>query len=188
MKDASGVRSELEIGMKMGNSLEEQAGLVGRVLLECYDENGNLKWDYTTNNLITTPGDNYYAAMGIANVAPASASPPTKATCMKLGTGSTAVAKTSTGAGLVAYKPATNVAFDATYPSAASNVVSYVTTFVAGVGTDSALAEIVIAKTNADSTSASGDCIARALISPTRNKQSGDTLVATWTHTFLGGP
>lgn len=186
MKDASRIRSELEIGMKMGNSLEEQTGLVGQVLLECYDEDGNLKWEYTTNNLITTPGDTYYAAMGIAGVSPAAPSAPTKVACMKLGTGSTAVAKTGAGAGLVTYLSGTNVAFDASNPSVAANVATYVTTFVAGVGTNSALAEIVMAKTNADSTSASGDCIARALISPTRNKQSGDTLVATWTHTFLG--
>jgi hypothetical protein len=105
---------------------------------------------------------------------------------MKLGTGSTAVAKNGAGAALVNYLSGTNVAFDPTYPSRSSNVVTYTTTFGPGVGTHAALAEIVIAVTNANSTSAAADCIARALISPTRNKQAGDTLVATWTHTFLG--
>jgi hypothetical protein len=186
MKETSGIKNELTIGMKMNNSLENEGAIVGKVLLECFDSEGNLKWDYQTNNLITTPGDTYYAAMAIAGVAPASPSAPTKVACMKLGTGVTAVAKTGAGAGIVTYKTGTNVAFDASNPSVAANVATYVTTFVAGVGTDTALGEIVIAKTNADSTSASGDCIARALISPTRNKQSGDTLVATWTHTFLG--
>lgn len=186
MLDASGIRSELEIGMIMGNSLEERGWLRGEVTLECFDEDGNLRWSETRKNLITDVGDNYYAQRGIAGVNPAAPADATKVTCMKLGTGSTAVAKNGAGAGLVTYLSGTNVAFDATYPSRSNNVVTYRTTFGPGVGTHAALAEIVIAVTNADSTSAAADCVARALISPTRNKTSSDTLVATWTHTFLG--
>lgn len=186
MLDASGIRSELEIGMKMGNSLEERSGLRGEVTLECFDAEGNLRWSETRKNLITDVGDQYYAQRAIAGVNPAAPADATKVTCMKLGTGSTAVAKNGAGAGLVTYLSGTNVAFDSSNPSRSSNVVTYTTTFGPGVGTHSALAEIVIAVTNANSTSAAADCIARALISPTRNKQAGDTLVATWTHTFLG--
>jgi hypothetical protein len=186
MLDASGIRSELEIGMKMGNSLEDRGGLRGEVTLECFDSEGNLRWSETRKNLITDVGDQYYAQRAIAGVTPAAPADATKVTCMKLGTGATAVAKNGAGAGLVTYLSGTNVAFDSSNPSRSNNVVTYTTTFGPGVGTHAALAEIVIAVTNANSTSAAADCIARALISPTRNKQAGDTLVATWTHTFLG--
>lgn len=184
--DASGIRSELEIGMKMGNSLEDQGALRGEVTLECFDADGNLRWKETRKNLITDTGDNYYAQRAIALVSPGNPADATKVTCMKLGTGTTAVAKNGAGAALVTYLSGTNVAFDSTYPSRSSNVVTYRTTFNPGVGTNAALAEIVIAVTNADSTSNAADTICRALISPTRNKTSSDTLVATWTHTFLG--
>lgn len=184
--DASGIRSELEIGMIMGNSLEDQGALRGEVTLECFDAEGNLRWKETRKNLITDVGDQYYATRAIALVSPGSPADATKVTCMKLGTGTTAVAKNGAGAGIVTYVTGTNVAFDATYPQRSSNVVTYRTTFNPGVGTNAALGEIVIAVTNADSTSTASDCIARALISPTRNKTSSDTLVATWTHTFLG--
>lgn len=186
MLDASGIRSELEIGMKMANSLEDQGALRGEVTLECFDAEGNLRWSETRKNLITDVGDQYYATRAIAGVSPATPADATKVTCMKLGTGTTAVAKNGAGAGIVTYVAGTNVAFDATYPQRSSNVVTYRTTFNPGVGTNAALGEIVIAVTNADSTSTASDCIARALISPTRNKTSSDTLVATWTHTFLG--
>lgn len=172
----------------MGNSLEDQGGIVGEVKLECYGPDNKHRWTEIFVNKVTTPGDNYYTTRAIAAVAPNSPSDvASKVSCMKLGTGgATAEAKTGLGAGVVTYKSGTNVAFDTGYPQSSANVATYKTTFLPGVGTDSALSEIVIAITNNDATSASGDCIARAVISPSRNKQSGDTLVATWTHTFLG--
>ena len=100
MLDASGIRSELEIGMKMGNSLEDRGGLRGEVTLECFDAEGNVRWSETRKNLITDVGDNYYAQRAIAAVVPATPADATKVTCMKLGTGSTAVAKNGAGAGI----------------------------------------------------------------------------------------
>lgn len=188
MLDASGIRSELEIGMKMGNSLEDRGGIRGEVTLECFDEDGNLRWSHTTKNLITTIGDNYYAAMAMALVSPANTAQPTKVSCMKLGSVASPAtdAKTGTGAGIETYVSGSNNAFDATYPQVSSNVITYRTTWSAGDATNSTLSNVAICFTNADSTSAAADCIARAVISPTRNKQAGDTLVASWTHTFLG--
>src|SRR5690348_3291704 len=119
----------------MSNGLEERGGISGEVTLECFDEAGILSWSYTMKNLITDVGDNYYAQRAIAGVSPAAPSDATKVTCMKLGTGNTAAAKNGAGAGLVTYTTGTNVAFDSTFPSRASNVVTYRTTFGPGVGT-----------------------------------------------------
>lgn len=169
----------------MGNSLNETGGIVGEVTLECFGPDGELKWTEVTHNKITDVGDAYYAQRAIAAVSPNAPADATKVTCMKLGTGVTAESKNGAGAGIVTYVTGTNVVFDAGSPSRSANVVTYVTTFVAGVGT-ATLGEIVIAVTNANSTSVAADCISRALISPTRVKAAGDSLVATWTHTFLG--
>ena len=113
--------------------------LKGTVLVELFDENGNLKTEFLINNLITDAGDLYYVAQGISGVSPASPADPTKVNGMKLGTGLTAVAKNGAGSALVTYLSGTNVAFDATYPLS-SNLgpglgvqAVYRTTFGAGV-------------------------------------------------------
>jgi hypothetical protein len=174
--------------MKMGNSLEDHGGIVGEVTLECFDSEGNSRWIHKTKNLITTVGDNYYAAMAIVGVSPSTPSAPTLVSCMKLGSVASPAtdAKTGTGAGIETYVSGSNNAFDSTFPSVSGNVITYTTTWGAGDATNSTLSNVAICFTNADSTSAAADCIARAVISPVRNKQASDTLVATWTHTFLG--
>jgi len=110
---------------------------------------------------------------------------------MKLGTGSTAVAKNGAGAALVTYTAATAVAFDATFPNTSSVSgwrVQYKTTFVAGVGTASGLNEVVIVAESLliDATTAAGATISRALLSPVVNKGASDSLAVTWNHTLLG--
>jgi hypothetical protein len=170
----------------MGN-LIDGGGIVGYVSLECYDCDGSLRWRDESKNMITTPGDSYYAAMSMALVGTPNTSQPSKVTCMKLGNGTPSTdAKTGAGAGVENYILTSNQAFDSTSPTVAGNVITYITTFGPGVGTDTAISNIAICKTNGNSTSASGDCIARKTLGTARNKQSGDTLIATWTHTFLG--
>lgn len=164
--------------------MNEKSGIFGGIVLTCYAEDGSVKWTEIINNLITDVGDQYYAQRALAAVAPTAPADATKVTCMKLGTGVTAVAKSSTGAGIVTYVSGSNAAFSSV--SRSTNAITYNATWGAGTATNAALGEIVIAVTNADATSLAADCIARALISPTRNKQSTDTLTAAWTHTFLG--
>jgi hypothetical protein len=145
-------------------------------------------------NLVTTAGDEYMVKMAITGVSPANASAPTKASGMKLGTGTTAVAKSGAGGALVTYLTASNVAFDATFPSTSAVTgtdtgwkITYQTTWAAGVATNSAIAEVVIvndAGTNA--TSAEADTYARALLSPAANKASTQALVVVWNHALLG--
>jgi hypothetical protein len=166
--------------------------LPGFGIAELRDENGRLKEVIPFANLITTAGDQYYAQKGIVGISPASPSAPTAVNGMKLGTGTTAAAKSSTGAALVTYKTGSNVAFDASYPQAAAVGgdtgwnATYKTTWGAGVATDTALTEVVIVNDQAsNATSTAANTISRAVIS-TVNKASGDTLAVTWNHKFLG--
>ena len=108
---------------------------------------------------------------------------------MKLGTGSTAPAKTGAGAALVTYLAGSNKAFDATFPSAAGGVVTYKRTYAPGEATTaSAITEAVIVNDTiaTDATSAAAATISRALVSGVGSKAAGDTLTITWTHTILG--
>lgn len=114
-----------------------------------------------------------------------------RAAGMKLGTGSTAVAKNGAGAALVTYQSGSNIVFDATFPISSSSSgrrIQYKTTWNAGVATVNGLNEVVIVNENvfADATTAAANTISRALLSPVVNKGASDTLAVTWNHTLLG--
>jgi hypothetical protein len=133
-------------------------------------------------NLVTQVGDQYYgeraAGLGTLGIA----------TCMKLGTGTTAAAKTGAGAGIVTYITGSNSAFSPAVSSSlngSSRRITYATTWAAGVATNSAITEAVIAITNANSTSVAADCIARVVFAA-KDKQALDTLTITWHHDLLG--
>lgn len=164
----------------------------GLAIVRLFDAKGRLMFDETIHNLITDAGDLYIAAKVITGIAPANATAPTAMSGMKLGTGTTAVAKNGAGAALVTYKTASNVAFDASYPqtqnlgAGAGVNANYKTTWTAGVATDAALTEAVIvndAATNATSTAA--NTISRIVFTAV-NKGASDTLAITWSHKFLG--
>lgn len=167
-------------------------GSVGFGVVEHRDERGLLIDAIPFANLITDAGDLYYAQKMIVGIAPASPSAPTAVSGMKLGTGTTAAAKSGSGAALVTYITGSNVAFDASYPQTANlggglgvNAV-YKTTWAAGVATNAAITEAVIvndAGTNA--TSSAANSIARVVFTAV-NKASADTLAITWNHKQLG--
>jgi hypothetical protein len=176
--------------MSMARRLKGE-GLVGYgvVLLENPDEIVDIE---AFANLITTAGDQYYAQKGIVGIAPASPSAPTAVSGMKLGTGTTAAAKSGAGGALVTYKTASNQAFDASFPTSSAVGgdtgwnANYKTTYAAGTATDAALTEAVIvndAATNATSTAA--NTISRVVFTA-KNKTVDDTLAITWSHKFLG--
>lgn len=191
MKDASGIRSNLQIGMDMSNSYESVGGIIGEVLLQCYDENGDLRWEEIQKNLITTTGDQYYAKMSAASVGGNSA-PSNLANGMKLGTASAAPAKSGTNSTLTGYISNSNVSFSAVSVAASAGTdtgwaITYTASWPAGTATNSGIQEVAIVTDQATNASPPASaCVSRAVISPARNKQSGDTLVATWTHNFLG--
>jgi hypothetical protein len=145
-------------------------------------------------NLITDAGDEYYARMVIAGISPANAAVPTKATGMKLGTGTNTPDKSTTlFASLQTYISGSNNLFDASYPQAAEvgtdvgwNAV-YKTSWPAGDTTNSAITEAALvndAATNA--TSSVANTYTRTKFSSAINKTSVDTLEIIWNHKFLG--
>lgn len=171
---------------------EDPLKMQDNVIIELFDADGKLKQRLTAHNLITDAGDLYYAGMAIALVSPAAPAQPTKMSGMKLGTGSTAAAKSGAGAALVTYLSASNLAFDSTWPQTVNLGAGlgvngqYKTTWAAGVATNSAITEAVIvndAGTNATSTSGN---TAHRVVFTAINKTASDTLVITWNAKFLG--
>lgn len=193
MQELSAVRDTIAVALERARELTvDGLGLVGYGVVELRDEYGNLKELQPFANLITTSGDAYYAQKAIVSISPANAAAPTAANGMKLGTSTTAAAKSSTGSALVTYLSGSNIVFDATFPSAAAVGgdggwnATYKSTWGAGVATSSTINEVAIvndAATNANSTVA--NTYARAVLT-TVNKAAGDTLAITWSHKFLG--
>lgn len=164
----------------------------GVVVVQVFGPDGELKQQEVAHNLITDAGDLYNAQKVITAIAPASATAPTAMTGMKLGTGTTAVAKSGAGGALVTYLTASNQAFDAATPTtvnlgAGLGVTAvYKVTFAPGTATNGALTEAVIvndSSTNATSTAA--NTISRVVFGAV-SKGALDTLAITWSHKFLG--
>ena len=169
--------------LDLGKGLRSGALIRGHVTAELFDEYGNLKGFCEAENLITAVGDRLYASRG----AGLTTSP--LPTGMKLGAGSTAVAKTGAGAALVTYLTGSNKAFDATFPSEAAGVVTYKRTYAAGEATTASPiteAVIVTETISNDDTSTAAETISRVLLSGIGSKGASDTLAITWTHTILG--
>lgn len=165
----------------------------GLVSVRLLDALGNIKQSEDIENLVTDAGDLYYAGQAITGVLPATAAHPTFVTGMKLGTGTTAVAKNSAGAALATYLTASNQAFDATFPQTANQGAGngvqavYQVTYAPGTATSTNLNEAVIvndAASNATSTAA--NTISRVVFASAYNKGSLDTLAITWSHLFKG--
>ena len=164
------------------------------VIIELFGPDGELKECQTVHNLITDAGDLYYAGKAIALGQPANPAAPTIMSGMKLGTGTTAVAKAGAGAALVTYTAGQNAnkPFDATFPQTVNLGAGlgvngqYKSTWAAGQFTNAAIAEAVIvndAGTDATSTAAN---TAHRIVFTAINKTASDTLVITWNAKFLG--
>lgn len=185
------ISDALEIALGRARDLANGVALVGYGVAVLRGPEGNVKQVVPFANLVTDAGDQYYAKKAITAIAPANATAPTAASCMKLGTNSTAVTKSGANSALVTYLNASNVAFDSTYPQAAAVGTdqgwnaAYQTTWGPGTATSANINEVVIAVDNANATSTAANTISRAVIS-TVNKAAGDTLTITWNHKFLG--
>lgn len=144
---------------------------------------GEVKAVVEFTNLVTQVGDEYYGerAAGID-------SPPGQVTGMKLGTGSTAPAKTGAGAALVTYLPDSHQAIEAGYPqsSLAGSTRRISWRAIWGPGkADSVnpITEVVIVNDAlADATSPAANTISRALLADIAAKGAEDTLTVTWHH------
>jgi hypothetical protein len=187
MQEKINVEDSIEVSLG-----KDACGGEGFAIIEVIDINGNVKEREFVNNLISDAGDLYNASKLIVGISPANPSAPTAMSGMKLGTGTTAAAKSGAGAALVTYISASNKAFDATYPQIANLgaglgvTAVYKTTWAAGEATNSAITEAVIvndAGTNATSTAA--NTISRITFTA-KNKTASDTLAITWSHKQLG--
>lgn len=168
--------------------MKSKARIKGTLILERHDKDGNLLERFEGSNLVTQVGDQIYGERG-AGVSGAGAAP----TGMKLGTGSTAVAKTGAGAALVTYLSGSNKAFDSGYPQSALNGssrrITFRRTFAAGEATTaSPITEAVIVNDTiaTDATSSAANTMSRILVTGISGKASTDTLTATWNHDLLG--
>ncbi len=153
-----------------------------------HDEAGALLASGESHNLITQVGDQMQGerAAGITTLA--------APTGMKLGTGSTAVAKTGAGAALVTYLTNSHQGFDATYPQSALNGaarrITYQCTFAAGKATSASTPITEAVLVNAaltDATSTGANTIARVLLNPAVTaKTATDILTVIWQHDNQG--
>ena len=165
----------------------ETVGVRGYVIAEVHGPDGELKSRCEVHNLVTQVGDQYYGerAAGVA-------SPPGQVTGMKLGTGSTAPAKTGAGAALVTYLSDSHQAIAGGFPtstlSGSSRRIQWQAVWAAGKATTaSAITEVVIINdTLADATSTAANTISRALLTGIGSKGASDTLTVTWNHDLLG--
>lgn len=165
---------------------------VGYGTVEIFGPDGVLKSSTEFKNLITDAGDDYHARKIIASIAPAAATAPTAATGMKLGTGVTAASKNGAGALLGAYIAASNLAFDATFPSISNlgaglgvNAV-YKSTYGAGVATNAAITEAILCNDSATNLTSTAANSYQRVVFAAQNKGAPDTLVITWNVKQLG--
>lgn len=162
--------------------MEDNMKVQGRVHAVLTDEQGRVVAECVTHNLVTATGDQFYAAR-----AAGASGAPGPVTGMKLGTSSTAPAKTGAGAALVAYVPDSHQALSGT-PVAAAGVATYTAIWEPGKGTTaSPVTEVVLVNdTLADATSPAGATVCRALLEGISAKPAGFRLTVIWNHTVLG--
>lgn len=183
LTERSTVDDDVRTALARGRDNTDALGLAGEVTVTLTGPDGSVKHSGTYRNVITQVGDQYYGerAAGIS-------SPPAQVTGMKLGTGSTAVAKTGAGAALVTYLTDSHQAIDGGFPTSSlatgKRRITWQSTWAAGKATSAApITEVVIVnEALANSTSAAAATIARALVTGVPTKEAGDSLTITWTH------
>lgn len=161
-------------------------GIHGRGVVTVIGPDGAIKQRVPFENLITQVGDQVYAERG------SGAATPDAPTGMRLGTGTTAPAKTGAGAAIGTYVTGSQTAFDGGFPTSALNGsarrITYEASWAAGTATATGIAEVVITNESplTDVAGAAANTVSRALLSPTVNKGAGDTLTVTYTHDSEG--
>jgi hypothetical protein len=197
MQETQGIADTLEIALARARELVDGAGLVGYGVVEVRGADGVLKQVEPFANIVTTAGDQWYAQAAAAAAGGAAASP-IKPNGMRLGTATTAAAKSGVGAASIAsgsYITGSNNLFDSV-PTAAAAVgtdqgweVSYVTTWAAGDSTNPTINEVSLVNDAGTDTGAASAAVAntyaRAVVAAI-NKGASDSVTITWKHKFLG--
>lgn len=165
----------------------ELSGIVGTLLAEMIGPDGAVKARCEVKNLITSYGDQVVTerASGIGALA--------APTGMRIGTGTTAAAKTGAGAAIVAKITGGNKAFDATFPTSVLNGsarrIAWKTSYTAGEGTTGlTVAEAVLVNDAiaTDVATPAAGTVARAVLTGLGIKGAADTLALTWTWDHQG--
>lgn len=179
--------------LHMAKKFKDEFGFAGYGVVCLSDGDGQIKDIEPFANLITTAGDQYYTTKGAVGVAPAGITAPTVMSGMKLGSGTTAAAKSGAGANLVTYISGSNNPFDASFPTVTAVGgdggwnLTYKTSWAAGDVTNAAITEAVItnaAATDSAAEAAAGMC--SRTVFAAKNKTVDDSLAITWVHKFLG--
>ncbi|MBU3577582.1 hypothetical protein [Polynucleobacter sp. UK-Kesae-W10] len=144
------------------SNIIENLKIRGDLNIQLFDEQGNLKESHDRTNLVVTAGLTYICSR-MANTSQGAMG------FMALGSGTTAAAAGQTD--LTTLIGSRN-ALDSTTPGASS--VVYVSTFGAGVSTGA------VTEAGIFNASTAGTMLCRTVF-PVVNKQSGDTMVVTWT-------
>lgn len=164
--DTVGVPDAITVAMGRGRGFEDALPVTGHVHVQLFGPDGGLKAERHVENLVVDAGENHIADQ-------LSSSPGQSAMShMAIGTGSTAAAFGDTALGTETDRNALTSRTDAV------NVVTYVGTWAAGDGTNSALREAGIFNN-----SSGGTMLARAVYANI-DKQAADTLTITWTVTI----
>jgi hypothetical protein len=187
MKEHAGIGDSLLSAAGFNRGVDSVETLIGWGVYVLLSADGKVKQRGEFGNLITEVGDEYYGerAAGIGT-------PPDQVTGMRLGTGTTAVAKTGAGAAIVTYVTASHKAIDGGFPTSAlsgsSRRIQWKATWAAGEATANGIAECVITNETplTNVAGAASNTIARALLSPVVNKGASDSLAVTWNHDILG--
>lgn len=167
--------------------MNDRTKMSGWVVAEVIGPDGSLRSRHVAKNLITQVGDRVYGERG-GGVTGA----PNAPTGMKLGTGSTAAAKTGSGAALASYLSGSNASFEAGYPSSAlesgARRISYRCIWPAGTATSSSIREVVLVNESplANQTSDASETISRVVFGADIDKGASDQLQITWSHDLEG--
>jgi hypothetical protein len=161
-------------------------GASGFVQARLFGPDGKLKQLEEGANLVTDYGDDMLATRTILDSI-------NIVTGMRLGTGSTAAAKSGAGAAIVTYISGSNEALDAVASEVTKGAglgwrTTYVCTWIAGDITNSAIAEVVLTNETAltDVAGTAANTVARFVFGATIDKQAGDSLEVTWNVDLLG--
>jgi hypothetical protein len=184
--DGSALRDSIEQHAEFLREDARAIGIVGSGLAVVRDARGRITQEVEFHNLVTRVGDQYYGdrAAGIGSIA--------AITGMQLGTGTTAPAKTSTGATIITLVASSLVALTGGFPASSlatnSRRIQYQVLWAAGVATATGIAEVVLTNQSVGTQTAvpEANSISRALLSPVVNKGASDTLTITWNHDLLG--
>ena len=184
-----GLSDEFVAALDMARDLKHDGvGLIGFGTLQLLDGDGREKLHVPFANLITDAGDLYYATKAISGVSPANVAAPTAVTGMQIGSGTTAPAKSGSGAAMVTLLAGR--AFDSGYPQIVNlgaglgvNAV-HRATYPAGTGTGS-VTEATITSGTVTSASTTANTVSRVTFTAIP-KAAADSLVLTWNHKFLG--